>query len=39
MTHLSWHLNDRLDKRGVGNSVGHREDGCDRGHMVNHGLD
>ena len=37
MTHLSWHLNDRLDKRCVGDSVGHRKDGSDRGHMVDHG--
>jgi len=34
VAHLSGHLNDRLDKRGVGDSVGHREDGSDRGHMV-----
>ena len=39
MTHLSRHLNDRLDKRGVGDSVGHREDGSHRGHMVDDGLD
>merc|ERR1719341_2163359 len=38
VAHLSRHLNDRLDKRGVGDSVGHREDGSDRGHMVDHGL-
>ena len=38
MTHLSRHLNDRLDKRGVGDSVGHREDGSHRGHMVDHRL-
>ena len=38
MTHLSWHLNDRLDKGGVSNSVGHREDGSHRGHMVDHRL-
>jgi len=34
VTHLSGQLDDRLDKRGVGDSVGHREDGSDRGHMV-----
>ena len=34
MTHLSGHLNDRLDERGVGNSVSHREDGSNWGHMV-----
>jgi len=35
MAHLSGHLNDRLDKRGVGDSVGHGEDGSDRGNGGN----
>ena len=35
MTYLSGHLNDRLDKRGVGDSVGHGEDGSDRGNGGN----
>jgi len=34
VAHLSGHLNDRLDERGVGNSVGHGEDGSDRGNCV-----
>ena len=38
MTHLSGHLNDRLDKRGVGDSVGHGEDRSNRGHMVDNRL-
>lgn len=38
MAHLSGHLNDRLDKRGVGNSVGHGQDGSDRGNMVDNRL-
>jgi len=30
VAHLSGHLNNRLDERGVCNSVGNREDGSDR---------
>ena len=35
LAYLSGHLNDRLDKRGVGDSVGHGEDGSDRGNGGN----